>query len=114
MRLSKKSFIAWIEAQPLDRQFTYTDTNYCLIASWLKETGAMTNPLVRPGIVSDDVFGNPNIGASKFPHWLDEIDDAMIDIVDGRRDYGAKPDSRVTVVQLRNHLADRWDTLMQP
>jgi hypothetical protein len=38
--LSLANLIAWLEKQPPDRRYRYTKPRSCLVAQWLKATGA--------------------------------------------------------------------------
>ena len=75
--LTQENFELWLEQQPEDREFDYSDCRDCLIASFLKEAGVVTDPRCTHYAFRHGTLGE----ACAFPGWLCVVDTVACDFV---------------------------------
>lgn len=86
--ITQASFHRWLDQQPDTRKFHYMDHENCLIASYVKEIGAATNPRCGGSDIRlcDSRF--------PFPDWLQHVSCtaagllSCFTIADFRKAYG--------------------------
>lgn len=74
-RFTKEEFLVWLQQQPADRIFLYSNPWRCLFACFIREHLDEHGFSVVPGMVVPDVHDEPRL---RFPTWALKLEEIFL------------------------------------